>query len=157
MGTVKDDESALAAEAPGSIVVGYDGSGGAGGALDLALGLASELRAPLTVVRAWSLTSAPRPASWSFGYTPSEDELEQAVHDELAADTRSLVAAHPDVTVRLRPVHAGPARALIQASRGARMLVVGSRGRGGFRELMLGSVSDQCVRYAHCPVLVARG
>ena len=54
-----------------------------------------------------------------------------------------------------RAYHAGPAKA-IEASRDARMLVVGSRGVGGFSEMVLGSVSDQCVRYAHCPVLVAR-
>ena len=45
---------------------------------------------------------------------------------------------------------------VIKASRDARMLVVGCRGVGGFREMVLGSVSDQCVRYAACPVLVVR-
>jgi nucleotide-binding universal stress UspA family protein len=141
---------------PTSIVVGHDRSPGADGALELALQLASELHAPALILRAWSLVTAPRPANWTFGYVPSEDELADAVHDELVADTRARVTQFPDVDVTFRVDHRGPARALIGASREARMLVVGSRGLGGFGELVLGSVSDQCVRYAACPVLVAR-
>jgi nucleotide-binding universal stress UspA family protein len=102
------------------------------------------------------LVTAPRPANWTFGYVPSEDELAKAVHDQLVADTRARVARFPGVDVTMRVHHRGPAQALIGASRDARMLVVGSRGLGGFRELVLGSVSDQCVRYAACPVLVAQ-
>ena len=124
--------------------------------MELALQLASELHAPVLILRAWSLVTAPRPANWTFGYVPSEDELAEAVHDELVVDTRARVAQFPGVDVTFRADHRGPARALIGASREARMLVVGSRGLGGFGELVLGSVSDQCVRYAACPVLVAR-
>jgi nucleotide-binding universal stress UspA family protein len=139
-----------------SLVVGHDRSAGADAALELALQLASELKAPAVILRAWSMVTAPRPANWAFGYVPSEDELAEAVHDELLADTRALTARFPDVDLTSRVDHRGPARALIGASREARMLVVGSRGLGGFGELVLGSVSDQCVRYAACPVLVAR-
>jgi nucleotide-binding universal stress UspA family protein len=139
-----------------SLVVGHDRSAGADAALELALQLASELKAPAVILRAWSMVTAPRPANWAFGYVPSEDELAEAVHDELLADTRALTARFPDVDLTFRVDHRGPARALIGASREARMLVVGSRGLGGFGELVLGSVSDQCVRYAACPVLVAR-
>lgn len=141
---------------PASLVVGHDRSAGAEAALELALQLASDLHAPLTVLRAWSMVTAPRPANWTFGYVPSEDELASAVHDELVTDTRAQVARFPDVEVTFRADHRGPAKALIGASREARMLVVGSRGLGGFGELVLGSVSDQCVRYAACPVLVSR-
>jgi hypothetical protein len=49
-----------------------------------------------------------------------------------------------------RAYHASPAKALIRASRNSRMPVVGSRGLGGISEMVLGSVSDQCVRHAHC-------
>ena len=76
---------------------------------------------------------------------------------ELISDTQSELARFPDVAVTHRVYHANPAKSLIIASQDARMLVVGSRGLGGFRELVLGSVSDQCVRYALCPVLVTRG
>jgi nucleotide-binding universal stress UspA family protein len=139
-----------------SLVVGHDRSAGADAALELALQLASELKAPAVILRAWSMVTAPRPANWAFGYVPSEDELAEAVHDEPLADTRARTARFPDVDLTFRVDHRGPARALIGASREARMLVVGSRGLGGFGELVLGSVSDQCVRYAACPVLVAR-
>ena len=139
-----------------SLVVGHDRSAGADAALELALQLASELKAPAVILRAWSMVTAPRPANWAFGYVASEDELAEAVHDELLADTRARTARFPDVDLTFRVDHRGPARALIGASREARMLVVGSRGLGGFGELVLGSVSDQCVRYAACPVLVAR-
>ena len=139
-----------------AIVVGHDRSAGADAALEIALQLASELRAPVTIVRAWSLVTAPRPPGWTFGYVPSVDEFADAVQAELEADTRALVGRFPDVVISYRTYHAGPAQTLIRASRDARILVVGSRGLGGFRGMVLGSVSDQCVRYAHCSVLVAR-
>lgn len=139
-----------------AIVVGHDGSKGADAALEVALQLGADLQAPVTILRAWSMMTAPRPADWTFGYVPSIDEFAEAVGAELTSDTLRLVARFPQVTVTCRAHNAGPARAMIEASREARMLVVGSRGLGGFRELVLGSVSDQCVRYAHCPVLVAR-
>ena len=50
-----------------------------------------------------------------------------------------------------------PAKTLLQISEGARMLVVGSRGHGGFTGLLLGSVSAACTEHAHCPVLVVHG
>ncbi len=150
------DAPGVEAAPPTSLVVGHDRSAGADTALQLALQLASELRAPVVIIRAWSMVTAPRPANWAFGYVPSEDELAEAVHDELVADTRAHVARFPGVEVTYRASHRGPAPALIVASHQARILVVGSRGLGGFSELVLGSVSDQVVRYAACPVLVAR-
>ena len=102
------------------------------------------------------MVTAPRPAGWTFGTVPSTDELAAAVTAELEDDVRALVRQHSDVQLSCRAYHAGPVRSLIEASRDARMLVVGSRGVGGLREMVLGSVSDQCVRYASCPVLVVR-
>jgi nucleotide-binding universal stress UspA family protein len=140
----------------GSLVVGHDGSDGADYALAQALELAERLRAPLVIVRAWSIASAPRPSTWEFGYVSSFDEYSSAVHEELVTDAGRVVEKHPTVSVDYRAVHADPATALIDLSRDARMLVVGSRGLGGFRGLVLGSVSERCVRHADCPVLVAR-
>jgi nucleotide-binding universal stress UspA family protein len=139
-----------------AIVVGHDRSAGADTALEVALQLASELGAQVTIVRAWSVVTAPRPPDWTFGYVPSVDEFADAVQAELEADTRALVGRFPNVAITYRVYHSGPAQTLIRVSRDARILVVGSRGLGGFREVVLGSVSDQCVRYAHCPVLVTR-
>lgn len=142
--------------APTALVVGHDGSDCASLALETALQLATELGAPVTVVRAWSMVTAPRPAGWTFGTVPSTDELAAAVTAELEGDVADLLGRFAGVEVDFRAYHAGPARSLIEASRDARMLVVGSRGVGGLREMVLGSVSDQCVRYASCPVLVVR-
>lgn len=140
----------------GSIVVGHDGSDGADHALASALDLAEKLRVPIVIVRAWSISTAPRPSSWEFGYVSSFDEYSEAVHEELTRDVRAIVEKHPAVSVGFRAIHADPATALIEISRDARMLVVGSRGRGGFGGLVLGSVSERCVRHADCPVLVVR-
>ena len=141
---------------PGSIVVGHDGSPGADDALAEALALARALHRPLVVVRAWSLATAPRPATWEFGYVPPFEEYADGVHQALLHDTGPLVTTFDDVPVDHRVVHAGAAHSLVELSHDARMLVVGARGLGGLAGMLLGSVSEQCVRHAACPVLVTR-
>lgn len=153
-GTASEDRLS---PAPGtSIVVGHDGSRDADFALLAALDLAAQLQQvpDLVVVRAWSLTTAPKPPDWEFGYVPSFDEYAAAVHSELVQDTRTATGKYPSVPVSYRAVHSSAAKGLIEISRDARMLVVGSRGRGGLVGMLLGSVGDQCVRHATCPVLV---
>ncbi|TFC95958.1 MULTISPECIES: universal stress protein [Cryobacterium] len=139
-----------------TIVVGHDGSGYADHAVAVALDLAQQLHAPVVLVRAWSIDTAPRPANWEFGYVSSIEEYADAVREELVEAVMAEVARHPDLKVAYRAVYASPLKSLIDASRGARMLVVGSRGRGGLSGMLLGSVSEQCVRHATCPVLVVR-
>jgi nucleotide-binding universal stress UspA family protein len=63
---------------------------------------------------------------------------------------------HPTVTVETAVIQGPPARVLVDLSADADLLVIGSRGRGGFSGLLLGSVSQQCVHHAHCPVTVVR-
>ena len=138
------------------VVVGHDGSRGADQALSEALGLASALAAPVLVVRAWSIATAPRPDGWEFGYVPSFDECAEAVRLALVDDVRATREAHPEVRVDYRAVHAGAAKSLVEISQGARMLVVGARGLDGLLGMLLGSVSEQCVRHATCPVLVVK-
>lgn len=140
-----------------SVVVGHDGSADADVALTTALELAGQLGAPLVVARAWTITSAPRPANWKFGYVSTSDELAQAVYDELVADTKDAVERFGNVTVSYQTKQGSAAGTLIELSRAARIVVVGSRGLGGFAEMVLGSVSDQVVRHAHCSVLVTKG
>jgi nucleotide-binding universal stress UspA family protein len=150
------DEAALQPVATGTIVVGHDGSAAAQQALATALDLAGQLRAPVAIVRAWSFATAPRPPDWAFGYVPSSDQLQEAVHGDLISDVHHLVERFPDVQITYRAVHGGPAHSLIAMSVSARMLVVGSRGLGGVAQLMLGSVSDEVIKKACCPVLVVK-
>ena len=139
-----------------TIVVGHDGSRGADQALDEALTMARALDAGVLVVRAWTLATAPRPADWTFGYTSTFDEYTEAVRLALEEGTGSAVAAFPDVHVTYQVVHGGAAVSLVEISQRTRMLVVGARGLGGLAGMLLGSVSEQCVRHSSCPVLVTR-
>lgn len=139
-----------------SIVVGHDASGGGDQALATALELADQLQASVVVVRAWSIATAPRPPTWKFGYVSSFDDLAETVRDHLVKDVSTHLERFPAIDIEHRAVHGSPAKNLIAISRDARMLVVGSRGLGGFAGMVLGSVSDQCVRHAACPVLVVR-
>lgn len=140
-----------------TVIVGHDGSATADLALVWALEYAARFDARVRVVRAWSMLTAPRPASATVGYVPPIEDFEGAVLAELRADVARAGAAHTaDVEVVPEAFRGGPANGLIQASEAADLLVVGARGLGGFKGLALGSVSDQCVRHSGCPVVVVR-
>ncbi len=143
-------------EAPLPIVVGNDGSDFARLATHRALWLGHQLKAPVRIVRAWSISTAPRPATWSPGYVPPADDFEAAVRQRLDHDVAEQLAEFPEVEVALETPHGPPGRELLKASHGARILVVGTRGAGGFKGLRMGSVSDQVVEHATCDVLVVR-
>ena len=138
------------------IVVGNDGSDFARLALRKALWLAGQLKTEVRVVRAWSISTAPRPATWSPGYVPPADDFEAVVLDRLQREVAPVAAEFPDVKVTLETPHGPAGRELLKASQNARLLVVGTRGSGGFRGLLMGSVSNQVVEHAPCDVLVVR-
>lgn len=138
------------------IVVGHDGSKQARGAVVKALELGRALGERVTVVRVFGLRQSDWPDDLPFGTVPTADELEAYTRERLEADLAPLLAEHPDADVELRVVDGKPARVLVQASRGARLLVVADRGLGGFDRLLLGSVSEQLVQHAECDVLVTR-
>jgi nucleotide-binding universal stress UspA family protein len=139
----------------GGIVVGHDGSKCAQEALVWAGRLARRADMELHVVRAWAMMTAPQPSSWTPGYVPPLTEWERAVLDELGAHVNAA-GLDPSVRVTCHVVHKSPAQGLMTAAEGAHLLVLGARGRGGFRGLLLGSVSDQLVHHAPCPVTVVR-
>jgi nucleotide-binding universal stress UspA family protein len=139
----------------GGVVVGHDGSKCAQEALAWAGRLARRADIDLHVVRSWSMMSAPQPASWTPGYVPPLTDWEKAVFDELTAHV-AAAGLDPSVRVTCHVVHRAPAQGLMSAAEGANLLVVGARGRGGFRGLLLGSVSNQLVQHAPCPVTVVR-
>ena len=140
------------------VVVGVDHSDGAREALRFALEEAELRQATLRVVHAWQLGY--------IGVTGMEGGL-PAVGGELH-DFRDAAAAALDATLRetipdvgkvdveQRVVEGAPAAVLIEESRAADLLVVGSRGHGGFAQLLLGSVSQQCAHHADCPVVIVR-
>ena len=153
---VDDSDVSTEAEVTGGVVVGHDGSGCSQETLIWAAALAERASWPLHVVRSWRMTSAPRPATWEPGYVPPMTDYEQAVLDDLRADVRAALGDERAAAVACHAVHMAPVKALIDAGSNADLLVVGSRGRGGFAGLLLGSVSDQVVHHSPCPVTVVR-
>ena len=137
----------------GGVVVGHDGSEPAARATRWAARIAVLLDVPLQVVRAWSITSAPRPKTASPGYVPPITDFEQAVRARLEADVASLDLPG-ECQVNCHVLHAAPARALLNTAEHADLLVVAARGTGGFRGLMFGSTADQVTRHAPCPVTI---
>ena len=137
----------------GGIVVGHDGSRAAAVVVRRAADLARRLGVTLHVVRVWSVTTAPRPDSMVGGYVPPFAEFEQAVVADLKADCAS---AHlpDDVEVQLYALRGQATECLIAAAAHAEMLVVGTRGAGGFAGLRFGSTATQIVRHSTVPVLV---
>ena len=138
------------------IVIGNDGSDFADEALRKALWLGQKLGVPVRVIRAWTISNAPRPKTWEPGYVPPVEDFEAAVLEKLRRDSARRLAEYPDVKVSLETPHGAAGRELVKASEGARLVVVGTRGLGGFSGLLLGSVSDQVVEHAKCDVLVVR-
>ena len=142
------------AEGP-RIVAGVDGSDSSLSALRWAIRQARLTGAAVDAVAAWHFPAA------SYGYVPvgtGEDYDFEAIAEKVLADAiSSALDPGSDVLVRSHVIEGNAAQALIDASDGAELLVVGSRGHGGFTEALLGSVSQQCVHYAHCPVVVIRG
>lgn len=134
------------------VVVGMDGSEPAQQALEWAGREAQELGAVLDIRVLWVLPATVgivRPVEMS-------DDYERAAR-RIAEDAASYARARwPDLKVESLAVDAPPAPALVEASQGAALLVVGSRGLGGFKGLVLGSVSQHCAQHAHCPVMIVR-
>ncbi|MGH3366978.1 MAG: universal stress protein [Nocardioidaceae bacterium] len=142
-----------AVDTRGGIIVGHDGSAHAEQALRWAADWAGRTGTPLHVVRTWTLSSAPRPATWEPGYVPPLKDFENAVQSALERDIEAL-SLPEGVPVTCYVLHGHPGRRLVEASAHADLLVVSTRGRGGFAGLVMGSTTDQVVRHAHCPVVV---
>ena len=138
------------------VVVGVDGSDGSRLALAAAVEEARDHGAALTVLTTWTQPMA----AGAPGYAPlqwiNEADLsgvaKQAQADVLAA----VLGPEPSFTVDQRVVEGHPAHELVLAAEGADLVVVGSRGHGGFAGMLLGSVSQHVVAHAPCPILVVR-
>jgi nucleotide-binding universal stress UspA family protein len=137
----------------GPIVLGVDGSPVSDRAVEFGFAEAQARGAELVAVRTW------------HGRLPGRTEAElpliydmDDVQDELARELAGSVAAarsrYPKVAVRERVWYGRAAQTLVHASAGAQLIVVGARGRGGFAGLLLGSVSQQVLHHADCPVAI---
>ena len=140
-------------ELSGGMLVGHDGSPAAAEAARWAARLAERLGSKLHVIRTWSLSSAPRPATAEPGYVPPMTDFEAAVVNRLRKDVAAL-GLPEGLDVECHALHGSAGRRLLEVSKGAHMLVLGTRGGGGFRGLGFGSTADQVVRHAVCPVVV---
>jgi nucleotide-binding universal stress UspA family protein len=134
------------------IVVGIDGSEASLDALDWAGRQAQLTHAILEVFMTWDW-----PATYGWvTYLPEDYDPSEGMPDRVAKFADDLRASYPEVEIRTQVTEGHPAPVLVDASKGADLLVVGSRGHGEFVGMLIGSVSEFCATHAHCPVLVHR-
>lgn len=136
----------------GPVVVGVDDSPQSKVALHLAFEAASLRKVPLKVINSWDIGpyDAFNADVWSAAIESITAECQEVVDGLLAPEKEQF----PDVEVEVKIKRGRPALALVEASKDAGLVVVGSRGRGGFKGLLLGSTSKQVLREALCPVVV---
>jgi len=137
----------------GKIVVGVDGSSGSREALRWAFAEAQLRNATLEAVIVWQYpitTSLP-----TFGAMSAPEDFQTEARSTLIAilADEGITAAAP-IPVTTLVAEGNPARALLDAAEDAELLVVGSRGHGGFTGVLVGSISQQCVHHSKCPVVV---
>ena len=134
------------------IVVGVDGSEASKETLLFALEEARRRQTTMHVVHAFTEWE-PIPGTNAIELDRSPQEREAW----LSALVRDVIGEVADVGIRQSTVEDDPAPALLAAAQDAELLIVGSRGHGGFAGLLLGSVSQQCAHHASCPIVIVRG
>ena len=141
------------------IVVGVDGSEDGRKALRWALEEARLRKATLRVVHAWFPLPPPAPIGLTPPTAPAAQEigmLREAAEQLLAHELSEVAGDDPGIPVEPKAVEDVAAQALISEAEDADLVVVGSRGHGGFAGLLLGSVSQQLAHHAPCPVVIVR-
>lgn len=136
-------------ETAARIVVGVDGSSQSDKAVAWAAAQAQLTGANLELVTAWTY-----PMSYGVSLTSVGFDVEGEAHTVISKSVANIDLPHGRITTLV--VNGPAAPALVKQSVGAALLVVGSRGHGGFEDLVLGSVSTYCVHHAHCAVVVVR-
>ena len=138
-----------------TFLVGVDGSPSSRAALSWAAEEAAEHRADLIVLNVWVQTLLPPMGSGTVPHDPLPDASQRASED-LVKVIKEELGEDPPVFVQPRVKSGNAAEVLIEESADADLLVVGTRGHGGFAGLVLGSVSQHVAAYAKCPVVVVR-
>jgi nucleotide-binding universal stress UspA family protein len=134
------------------IVAGVDGSEHARDALRWAAHIAQAVGARVEAVIAWEY-----PAALGWSVVPDDWDPAEDMRKVLQETVTDVFGGQPPAGLQLLVQEGGAARVLIEACEGATMLVVGSRGHGGFSGLLLGSVSANVAEHAPCPVLIIHG
>lgn len=142
----------------GPLVVGVDGSETALAAVRWGAREAKLRDAKLELVSVWEIPISDVGFGYGLGGVSKEllKGLEQNAEEILATAVEVAREASPDLEIETRTVEGRAAAVLVGMAQDADLLVVGSRGMGGFRGLLLGSVSQQCVHHAACPVVIVR-
>lgn len=135
------------------IVVGIDGSDSAKAALEWAVCQANLTHEPLAIITTWQ---HPKSYDWTQ-LLPQETDFAPIAQRLLDDSVNAVLANNPDLHVTALAVQGHPAVTLLDHSRGASLVVVGSRGHGEFVGMLLGSVSAFLAAHAHCPVAIIRG
>jgi nucleotide-binding universal stress UspA family protein len=136
------------------IVVGVDGSGGSAAALEFACRRAELTGETVVAVHAWKIGPVQMDR---WGKLP--DTIGPSIEDNellLSESVAGFRTEHPGVTLLEEAIPVAPAQALVDASDTASLVVTGSRGRGAFTGMLLGSVSHEVLWRAHCPVAIIR-
>lgn len=133
------------------IVVGVDTSESSKEALRWAAEQARLTGSDLRIVMSWFL-----PAGAYWVALPGDVDFEGDTRKALAATVEQTLGSDPAIPLEMVVVQGSPAPVLIEESKKADLLVVGSRGHGAFTGMLLGSVSEHCVSHAACPVVVVR-
>ena len=139
-------------ERVGKVVAAVDGSDGSRAALRWAAREAAVHGAPLVAVEAWEFS----PLIFAADVPVQVDELRATVEHHLHEVVVEEVGEESGITVEERVVEDAPVPGLVGLVAAHDLLVVGSRGHGGFRGLLLGSVSQQIAQHAPCPVVIVR-
>ena len=138
-----------------TIVVGVDGSEGGAAALEFAAGEAALRHARLRIVTAWELPVSGLGADFAPPMDAGTLDAFRIRAEQVADDGLAIAKKlQPSLEVEALAAVGQPADVLLEQSSDAHLIVVGRRGFGGFKSLLLGSVSQQVVHYATCPVVV---
>jgi nucleotide-binding universal stress UspA family protein len=139
------------------VVVGVDGSESSKHALRWAEFIARTFASTLEVVAAWQPYTGYGWVGAGWTAMPTDWNPAQDAEKALTATIDDVFGEHRPTGLQTTVREGSAAQVLLEASEGARMLIVGSRGHGGFTGLLLGSVSAACTEHATCPVLVLHG